>query len=109
MRDESEETMGQVNENGAKHLGTAWACKDCGHILNRSSDDAPSGKCPECHANPAHWLAAEITDEPVDADVPAVADYARDQVDSNDPTGPFATSPAGKEGEDINPELRVRF
>jgi hypothetical protein len=91
-----------------KHLGTAWSCKDCGHIMSQHGDKAPTGKCPECKANPAHWLAAELTDVPADADVPSVADYVRDEISGNDPAGLFATTPPGTQ-EDLDPELKVRY
>ena len=87
----------------------AWSCKDCGHILMQTSEHAPRGKCPECHADPAHWLAAEITKEPIDAGVAAEADYDRDEVSGNDPAALFSTSTPGSSNEAVNPELKVRY
>ena len=97
--------MGKVNE---KHR-IAWGCKDCGHIMSQTGDRAPTGKCPECHTDPAHWLAAEITDTPIDAGVAAEADYARDEVSGNDPAALFSTSTPGSSNEAVNPELKVRY
>ena len=102
--------MGTVVEPVTKHLGTAWSCKDCGHIMSRTGDDAPTGKCPECHAASPHWLAAEMTNQPIDADVAPVADYDRDEVSGNDPAGLFSTSAPGEAGNiSVNPELKVRY
>ena len=102
--------MGTVIEPVTKHLGTAWSCKDCGHIMSGTADKAPTGKCPECHAASPHWLAAEITNQPIDADVAASADYDREEVSGNDPAGLFSTSAPGASGSvSINPELKVRY
>jgi len=97
--------MGKVND---KHR-IAWSCKDCGHILMRTSVEAPKGKCPECHTEPAHWLAAEITDEPIDTAVAAEADYDRDEVSGNDPAALFSTSAPDERNVAVNPELKVRY
>ncbi len=102
--------MATVVESVTKHLGTAWSCKDCGHIMSQTSDDPPTGKCPECHRASPHWLSAELTNQPIDAGLASTADYSRDEVSGNDPAGLFSTSPPGVSGEvSINPELKVRY
>jgi nucleotide-binding universal stress UspA family protein len=90
----------------ARHA--AWMCSDCGHILGNEGTQ----RCRECGANPAHWISAPISDEPIDVGEPAVGEIERETVDQgqrNDPAGLFATSPAGTSGESVNPELRVRY
>ena len=102
--------MATVVEPTTKHLGTAWACKACGHIMSQTTDAAPTSKCPECHAAAPQWLAAEMTNQPIDAGLASTADYERDEVSGNDPAGLFSTSPPGASGAvSINPELKVRY
>lgn len=81
----------------------AWACEACGHILR---DFETSLRCEHCGARPARWIAAPVDSEPADAGMPAVGETTRETVAGG---GPFATSPGGVSGYDVNPELRVRY
>ncbi len=101
--------MGTVKKRTEDKPAIAWACQDCGHIMSQTGDDAPTGDCPECHASTPHWVAAPITNEPIDIGVAATADYARDEVSGNDPAALFSTSAPGVSGESVNPELKVRY
>lgn len=86
----------------------AWMCGACGHIRHAYE----TVRCVECGANPAQWISAPISHEPIDAGEPAIGEVDREIVDQgvrNDPAGLFATSPAGTSNEDVNPELRVRY
>jgi nucleotide-binding universal stress UspA family protein len=90
----------------ARHA--AWMCRDCGHILGSEGTQ----RCRECGADPAHWISAPISDEPIDVAEPAIGAIDRETLDqgrNNDPAGLFATSPAGTSGTSVNPELRVRY
>jgi nucleotide-binding universal stress UspA family protein/RNA polymerase subunit RPABC4/transcription elongation factor Spt4 len=87
----------------------AWSCAECGHILG---DTEKTETCRGCGASPAQWIGAPIIDEPIDADVPHVADAAREDLGdayTNPPTETFATSAPGQERVSINPELRVKY
>jgi nucleotide-binding universal stress UspA family protein len=87
----------------------AWSCDACGHILG---DGESTETCAGCARTPVRWNAAPIPDGPADQAEPAVADSAGERLAyerTNDPVGLFATSPAGTEGYDVNPELRVRY
>jgi nucleotide-binding universal stress UspA family protein len=86
----------------------AWMCGACGHIRHAYE----TVRCVQCGAEPAQWISAPISSEPIDAGEPAVGEIERETVDQgvrNDPAGLFATSPAGVENVDVNPELRVRY
>ena len=88
----------------------AWSCRECGHILGASES---TSRCAHCHANPAHWISAPLSHEPIDLGEPRVGDRDRETIGQsreNAPTGLFATSPGGASGEvSINPELRIRY
>ncbi len=84
---------------------TAWSCRDCGHIVTNFESTI---RCGQCGAEPPHWNSAPISAEPIDAGLPSVSDGAREQVSGGSSAG-VATSPAGSDGGDVNPELRVRY
>ncbi len=84
----------------------AWSCSDCGHIV--SDLESTSRPCAQCGTEPHHWLAAPISDKPADAGLPSVAEGTREEVVDNESAG-VITSPAGTDGNETNPELRVRY
>jgi universal stress protein A len=85
----------------------AFSCRSCGHILAENED---TRRCEQCKESPAHWAAAAMTSEPIDAGVAAVSDSGGEHLDrGSSPSTVFATSPAGVEGYDVNPELRIRY
>jgi hypothetical protein len=80
----------------------------CGHILG---DFESSDRCEGCSAWPARWQSAHVEAGPVDAAEPAVGDEApAPHMGAESRTAGFvATAPAGAEGYDVNPELKVRY
>jgi universal stress protein A len=87
----------------------AWACASCGHILG---DAEGRQVCARCGADPATWTSAPLTSEPADAGEPTVGETTVEDlapVQTQSASGLFATAPAGVEGFETNPELRVRY
>ena len=86
----------------------AWACSACGYILAGE----PTEVCGECGASPVRFITAPLLKEAADAAAPAVGEVDAERLScerTNSAAGLFATSPAGAEGYDVNPELRVRY
>jgi nucleotide-binding universal stress UspA family protein len=93
----------------AQAEAAAWACRGCGHLLGGGESRRV---CVRCGAAPASWISAPIGKGPVDAGEPAVGDSpASDLAPAQtwSAGGLFATAPAGVEGVEPNPELRVRY
>jgi universal stress protein A len=87
----------------------AWACTACGHILDNGEGRQT---CARCGASPASWTSAPLSAEPADAGEPTVGETTVDDLPparTQSPSGLFATAPAGVEGVETNPELRVRY
>jgi nucleotide-binding universal stress UspA family protein len=87
----------------------AWACRDCGHMLGVGDS---RDRCNACGNSPARWISAPVTAEPIDINEPAVGEVDGESLSpsrTNDPAVLFPTAPAGVEGYDINPELKVRY
>jgi nucleotide-binding universal stress UspA family protein len=96
-------------ERRAAASRAAWSCAACGHILG---DGESTFGCQRCGATPANWIGATLAPGPVDAGAPAVGEaVASDltETQTRETLGLFSTSPAGTEGYDVNPELRVRY
>jgi hypothetical protein len=85
----------------------AYSCKACGHI--RGALEKVS--CSKCGTDPAIWIAARIEEDDEAIARPGSVEPPAGQVDTphgSPPSELFATSPAGTEGYDVNPELKVR-
>jgi nucleotide-binding universal stress UspA family protein len=88
---------------------TAWSCESCGHIL---VDGETTRSCAKCGAEPVRWIGAPLESAPVDSAEPAKGEATAPDLSSTqtrDPVSTFAIAPAGVEGYDVNPELRVRY
>jgi nucleotide-binding universal stress UspA family protein len=87
--------------------GAAWACADCGRLVGAAEAKL---RCHGCGG--ARFISAPITGQAVDIDEPAIGESDAETIapaQANAPTALFATSPAGTEGYDVNPELKVRY
>jgi nucleotide-binding universal stress UspA family protein len=87
----------------------AWSCSACGYMRRRAD---PIRRCRQCGASPASWESAPMSIVPADAGAPAVGHGAGEdepRIAQSEPAATFATAPAGVEGTDTNPELRLRF
>ena len=88
---------------------TAWSCESCGHIL---VDGEVTNRCQKCGADPVRWIGARLERGRVDGAEPALGEApATDlsQLQTRDSASTFGLAPAGVEGYDVNPELRVRY
>jgi universal stress protein A len=96
-------------ERAKSAAAAAWACTRCGHMLGRHEDHR---RCKRCGTAPASWTSAPLIAGPVDASDPAVGEAVAcdlQSVQTQSSGGPFATSPGGISGREVNAELRVRY
>jgi hypothetical protein len=86
----------------------AMSCARCGHIRGALESEK---KCGHCGLDPARWNTAPVEDW---EDVTAPGGYIEPPVPHSEtphgaePAELFATSPAGTDPGDVNPELKVR-
>jgi len=90
---------------------TAFACADCGHMLEPGES---TYTCAWCGKSPANWQSAPIERErPADVDEPHVGESvvgdSFEEQPHREPSALFSTAPPGSEGTSVNPELRVRY